>query len=169
MAKVKRAKVTVDANGVLTFVFAENAGTVVFDPSKVNEETGNRLRTHGAGQKIRDSYAGAETLEEAFLAASTVANNLSHNIYSARGEGSEGGVTMLVEALYRCTKDDGDSLEDCAATIADMGEEQIEGLAKLPPVKAALDAIRAERAAVRAAKSAEAAKNTKIDLSSLRG
>lgn len=170
MARFNKAKKVVDLEaGNIRFDFA-NGESIVVNPAEYDSAIQKQGLLHGISQKIGDSYASAETAEEAYAAAKAVVAGLIEGKWTTRtvGESSGGSVTMLVEALYRVTKSDGRSMEACAELIGEMDDAQVEGLKKLPPIAAALDSIRAERALAKAEKSAKAAEAAgPLDLSSL--
>jgi hypothetical protein len=169
MARFNKAKKVVNtAEGTIQFDFA-NGETRVIKPADLSQDIQNQALFHGVSQKLGDSYASAEDVEEAVAAFDTVYKGLTEGKWTTRvaGEGG-GGVTMLVEALYDVTKAEGRTLEQCQDLINNMDDAQVEGLKKLPPIVASLAKIRAERAAVAAAKAAKAAESAgPLDLSSL--
>ena len=168
MARFNKAKKFVNTDGNVQFDFA-NGQTLTLDPSKCDEAIRNQAMLHGFSQKIGDSYASAEDADEAYAAAVAVVDGLTSGKWTTRtaSEGGTGTSTMLVEALHRVTAGEGRSIADCAALIETMDDAQVEGLKKLPPIAAALDGIRAERALAKAQKSAKSAEGATLDLSSI--
>lgn len=168
MARNKMAKKIPDESaGKITFEFTDGR-TLSMSVSELTDELKTRAAMHGVSQKVGDSYAGAESVDEAYDAANSTIEALKKGEWSTRVAG-EGGVrgTMLVEALYRATKHEGRTMDDCEALVADMDETQKKGIRLLPAIKAQLDAIAAERAMERAEKSAKSAVGQSLDLSSL--
>lgn len=168
MARNKMAKKIPDeAAGKITFEFSDGR-TLSVAVSELSPEIARRAAMHGLSQKGGDSYAGAETVDEAYDACESTLNALRNGVWTTRTVG-EGGVrgTMLVEALYRATKHEGRTMDDCETLVADMSDEQKKGIRLLPAIKAQLDAIAAERAMERAEKSAKSAAGQPLDLSGL--
>ena len=168
MARNKMAKkITDEAAGKITFEFSDGR-TLSIAVSELTPEMATRAAMHGLSQKGGDSYAGAESVDEAYDACeSTLAALRGPNgTWSTRtvGEGGARG-TMLVEALYRATKHEGKTMDDCEQLVADMSDEQKKGIRNIPAIKAQLDAIAAERAMERAEKSAKSAADKPLDLS----
>lgn len=152
MAKV--ATKTIDeAKLTVTFKFS-NGETIPVDVREFPDPIADRLLLHGVAQKIGDSYASAPDVASAINAAKeTISNLLSGNWTAGR---TSSGVNLLVEALARAT---GRDLVECIETLAGMDEDAQKALRKHPAIKAAMDAIRAERSA--------AVKATAADLSDL--
>jgi len=98
---VKKATKTVENDAVsIDFVNDTNLTVALTDlPDNIK----SRLACHGLSQKLGDSYAGAESVEDAYAAASRVRDELVNgNWVAARAAG--GGVirtTLLAEALAR--------------------------------------------------------------------
>lgn len=98
-----------------------------------------RLAVHGLSQKIGDSYASAETMEEAVANARAVLNNLAADLWATKTV--RGG--KIVEALVRVT---GKSYDECLKVWIGMDDNAQSAVKKHPDIKAALAAIEAERA-----------------------
>lgn len=124
--------------------------TLVLDVSKLNAETRERAMYHGLLQKIGDAAAGEETAEEIATSLRTVIGQLEDNNWKAIRESAGGGarVGLLVSALARITSR---SESDCAAAIDQLDDDTRKKLKGDPRVKAAMAAIRAERAQAAAA------------------
>lgn len=147
--KMSIAKKVVDEEtGTVTFAFT-NGRKLVADVNRMPRDIVNRLALHGISQKGGDSYASANekgwTIDDCFDEATRVIENLYNGIYNAKGGGS--GTTILAEALARVT---GETVEEAAAVIAGMSEDQVKDLGKHVDIKAAVLKIKAERAAERA-------------------
>ena len=103
----------------------------------------DKLALHGISQKVGDSYAGAESIQEARMAAESVWRNLTNGLWAVKA--AKGG--KIVEALHRAT---GKPFETCLEKFLLMTEEAKKGLRKHPDIKRALAEIEAERAAAMA-------------------
>lgn len=149
--------VSVEA-GTVTFDF-ENGKSAAFDLSKVSPEIMRRLALHGASQKVGDSYAGAgESADPAAYAEQAVAETIAQ-LYAGDWRVTAAGgprVSDLATAIARLS---GQSVEAVTEQLAKASDEQKKELRKHPQVAATLAAIKAENAAKRAAKLAEAAKD----------
>lgn len=170
MARNKLAKKTVnEAEGKVSIEFT-NGKTVECSLTELNEKVRNRAALHGLSQKGGDSYAGAESADEAYAAAVATFTGLKgeNGEWATRGVG-EGGTTILVEALFRVSEHEGRTMEECTAIVAEMSDDQKDGVKAIPGIKAAMDAISAERAAARAEKSKKDAAEKPFDYSSLFG
>lgn len=166
MARFTKAKkVLLADNTGVRFEFSDGR-TIEALIKDLSQEMQERCKVHGVSQKGGDSYSAAESVEEAYDACWATIESLKEGSWSVRGQG-ESGVTMLVEALFRVTSPEGHTMAQCQEIVDAADDTQIEGLQKLPPVKAALDTIRAERAVERAKKSTAAAATTPFDISSI--
>lgn len=135
MAKVATKKV--NEFGV-RFQFAD--GRILdCDLRDLTEDMIFQLAKHGAAQKIGDSYAGAESIEQAYCNANEVYGNLMNGLWTTRATGGK-----LVEALARAT---GKSIDECFTKLNDMSDEEIKELKKHPAIKKALADMEVERLA----------------------
>lgn len=155
MAKVANKVVDVE-NMVVQFSFTD--GRVLELPlGNLSTEMIDRLALHGIAQKIGDSYAGAETLDEAFAAASTVVANLEAGIWATKS--SRGGI--WVEAIQRAA---GCEFEEAFEKWSKADDATKKELRNHPQVKLAKAEIEQERAA----KMADSLKDAEpLDLSTL--
>lgn len=154
-------KVREDLSGVdFDFVDGTSLGIALSD---LPEEIVKNLALHGLSQKVGDSYAGTETVEDAISQANGVAARLKAGDWKAAREGGGGRpkITLIVEALHRAT---GKELEECRELVASMEDDAVKELKKHPQVHAHITAINAERAAERAAKAAEDAGDSTLEL-----
>jgi hypothetical protein len=143
--------------GTVTFDF-ENGKTAVFDIAKVSADIAKRLALHGASQKVGDSYAGAgEAADPVAYAEQAAGETIAQLVAGDWRVTSAGGprVSDLAAALSRLN---GQPVEVITEQLAKATDDQKKDLRKIPQVAAALAAIKAESAAKRAAKLAEAAK-----------
>ena len=155
-------KIVVVETKSVTFEFGE-AGSVVFDLSKVSDEMLTQLALHGASQKGGDSYAGAKAAtdgtdidpnEWAKSECQRVIDQIYAGEWSVRRAGSGPGITDLARALAEVMPDVTEA--DAAERLADATREDKAALRKHPAIKAVLERLRAERAAAKA-EAAEAA------------
>lgn len=153
MARNAFAKKVVGPESV-TFTFS-NGQTVVADLNRIPDETRIRLELHGIAQKVGDSYAGAETVTEAFENAQAQYEALLVNDWGrVRGAGSDES-TLFEEAYLRvnqagipgvCPAQPDFTLAQAREKLATKTDEQKKSLKKLPAIVAAIGEIRTERA-----------------------
>lgn len=153
--------VSVETKSV-SFEFGD-AGTVIFDLSKVSDEMLTQLALHGASQKGGDSYAGAKSAtdgteidpnEWAKSECQRVIEQIYAGEWTVRRASGGPGVTDLARAIAEVMPDFSEA--DAAERLADASKEEKAALRKHPQIKAVLERLRAERAAAKA-ESAEAA------------
>lgn len=119
--------------------------------AEIPPEIVHRLALHGLSQKVGDSYAGCE-VDEAFDKASAVVSDLKEGNWSTRvATGGSPRSTQLAQALADAT---GKTLDEAAAVLEPMDDEQKKDLRKHPQIKACLAQIRAAKAAADAEKAA---------------
>lgn len=120
--------------------------------SEFNPEIVKQLAFHGLGQKAGDSYAGAKgDFTKAREAAQSVIDQLKQGEWrSARGEGeAKPRLGELAEAIARVK---GIAVDKAMAAVEKIAQDAENGPAKLkewrahPKVKAAIAAIRSEKA-----------------------
>ena len=103
----------------------------------------NQLALHGLSQKIGDSYASAESIEEAVASASAVYGNLKSGLWATRSV--KGG--KVVEALAAST---GKPYDECLEYWSGLSDKQKAELKKHSAIKAEIAKIDAERARIAA-------------------
>lgn len=140
MAKI--AKKVLGTDGV-DFEFT-NGETLTANLGMLPEDIITRLAVHGLSQKIGDSYASANekgwSVDECRDQALSVYNSLMDGNWASSG-GS--GTNILAEAVARIT---GLDVDECAAKVRGMTDEERKELAKRADVKAVVLDIKAERA-----------------------
>lgn len=141
--KVQFCKKDWNEAGVCFFRFGN--GTVLeFDTNKVNEETKLDLRCHGASQKIGDSFAGVKgNYAEGIANAQAVIDQLYSGEWTADREGGAPRLAELAEAIARIKGSDLEKTKQAVEKATDDQRRQWRSNAK---VKAAIAAIRAEKA-----------------------
>lgn len=102
--KTRVAKANVTTNGnVLTFTFA-SGNTMNVDYDKLTDAMKVRSGLHGLEQKFRDSYAGAESADEAYGMAQKVMDHVFDPTEPKWNSGREGGpsedsLDLLAQAI----------------------------------------------------------------------
>ncbi|HEX6824780.1 MAG TPA: hypothetical protein VF077_00575 [Nitrospiraceae bacterium] len=126
-AKAPRvAKATVRVEGqILIFTFA-NKAVLQADYSLLTDDLKLKAGMHGLEQRIRDTYAGAKTPDEAEGLARKVWDVLSvEKAWSVKSEGSaEDSIDMLVQAMTIAYANEGKALPEnlkARLTAADRG------------------------------------------------
>lgn len=140
MARIASKTVGTDR---VTFAFV-NGETVTANIEDLPEDMVKRLAIHGLSQKVGDSYASAETIEEAISSANAVLNNLASNVWATKSV--RGG--KIVEALVAFS---GKPYEECLTVYAKMDDKAKAVLRKHPSIKMELAKIEAKRAEATAA------------------
>lgn len=143
MPQVKKAKKEI--NGTNLIISFANDKQLVVAFAELPDDIKTQLAMHGLSQKVGDSYASAETVEDAVSAATRVAEDLKAGNWSVRraGEGSP-RTTLLAEALARLA---GRSIEEAMEVLNDLSEEDQKKLRQDPGVKKVMAEIKLERAA----------------------
>ena len=139
------AKKTLDGS-VVGFNFTDGRN-LSLDVNTLSQEMRNRLATHGASQKIGDTYAGAESVAEAYLSASAMIEQLKSGKWAGERTGGGGinvGLVLRAIARFRSIP-----VEEAGQRWAKLTPEQQAGVAKSEPILAAIAAIRAEEAAAK--------------------
>lgn len=114
----------------------------------VPSDTLTRLAMHGLSQKVGDAYAGGEP-EEAYARAAAVVADLLAGNWTTRVAASGPKATQLAEALALAT---GKTMDEAAAVLETMDEDQKKDLRKHPQIKVQLATIKARLAEAAAAK-----------------
>ena len=143
MAKIATKYVDV-ATGTVTFQFMDGT-SFVYNLNDLSGEMVHRAALHGLSQKGGDSYASADSIEEAKANVREVWANLLNGNWTVRSTGK------LAEALHRAT---GLPMDEVLEKLAGKTDAEKKDLRKHPAVKKALAEIDMERAAA-AAKAAE--------------
>lgn len=139
---------------VVSFKFG-NGKELTLDVSTLDESIQTELMLHGALQKIGDSYAGAAgDFDFAIGNATKVIDNLVAGNWKAAREGGEAKPKTgeLAEAIARIKQ-----IEVAAAAeiVNGLSDEQRKAIRAKDAVKAAIAAIRYEKAQAKAAKSGD--------------
>ena len=137
-----------------------NGHTLTVDPAKFPAAIAKCLLLHGASQKVGDSYASAENIDDAIENAEGVLENLYEGIWIERAEGAGVRSSVLAEALQRIKPDKYPNLDAAIATVKgwdkDKRKNVIDDKTGVPELVAAYKAIQAERAIMRADAAAKA-------------
>lgn len=133
-------------------------------PTHINEQN----RSHGAVQKLRDSYAGVKgDAKLAYTNAKEVYDAMMNGSWSTRGEseGTGGQGAMYIEAISRLK---GITLEVARGKVAKMSDEWKKAAQKDPEIVAEVAKIKLERAqAAVQALSAKTSDQPKLNLDDL--
>lgn len=151
VARVAKAKVELEGTK-LVFTFA-NGNVSTVDASALPASITERAIMHGIEQKLRDSYAGAKSADEAQGLFSKVMDNLVAGEWNggrASGEPAEDSLDMLAQAIVNAYASQGVT-KDLAAIRA-----YVESLAKTDRTKLrAKSSVMVELAKLRAAKKSD--------------
>lgn len=135
----------------LTFHFS-NDDLHIIDIANIPEGLHAALTLHGLEQKLRDSYAGAKTVDEAIAAFTATADTLRSGEWGKRREGAGPSQPALtVETVMLMAETKGKPFADAETAkvwIARMKEKSLLASVKATPeYVAAENAIRTRRAA----------------------
>lgn len=166
----QKTKKVIDGDKItITFPDAPTDESVVVDLNELPENIVQRLAMHGLSQKLGDATAGAE-LDECFARVSAVAEALHDpEGWTTRVPGTSGPrTTQLAEALAAVT---GKPIEEAAAVVSELDDEQKKELRGNAQIKAELAKIKAAAAAKAAEKAAADAEGSDegVDLTALLG
>ena len=143
MATKRNAKCTKKVEGkTVVFAFA-NGKDLTFDPAIVSPEIVTALMLHGASQKIGDSFAGSESVEEAYADASEVLDQLYAGQWKAARAAGEPRTGLLVEALARIS---GKDVAMCKLAVETMTDDARKALRNDPRIKREIAKINFENA-----------------------
>lgn len=137
----KKTEKTISGD-VITIKFLETQEELSVDINDIPAEVISRLAMHGLSQKLGDSYAGADG-SECFARANGVAGDLKDGNWSTRVAASGPRTTQLAEALAAAT---GKTLEEAAAKLETLDEDEKKGLRAHPQIKVELAKIKATKA-----------------------
>ena len=127
---IKMAKVAKKSTGETSVTFGfVNGKKLVCDISELSDDIIKRLAVHGLSQKVGDSYAGAESVDQAVANATETWNNLVSDLWAVGRQ--TGG--KLAQALATIA---GVTLEEAIKTLAEMDDEKKKELRKHPKIKA---------------------------------
>lgn len=164
MARFEKASKSYnEETGEVRFEFA-NGNALAIKLTDVPEAIRNHALAHGLLQKIGDSYAGAETVEEAFEAASETLDTIKNGDWKAARAGVGAGGGDLIKALMAVT---GFGEEQCKKVVADADADLRKAIRKQPQIAAELAKMQAARLLAKAAKSA--GETGDVDLGALMG
>lgn len=149
MARNQIAKKGFDEDRREVFFEFANGERLAITLEAVHANNRDRALAHGLLQKIGDSYAGAESVDEAVESARSVIDMVSAGEWTAAREGIGSGGGDLIKALIEVTGRDEDTVRK---VVLDMDDDHRKATRAIPAVKAVLLRLSAERAAARAAK-----------------
>lgn len=164
MARFEKAtKSYNEETGDVRFEFA-NGNTLTINVNAVPEAIRNHALAHGLLQKIGDSYAGAESVEEAFEAANDTLDTIKGGEWKAARAGVGAGGGDLIKALAAAT---GRTEDECKVVIANADADLRKQIRKQPQVAAELAKIQAAKLLAKAAKVSD--DTSGVDLAALMG
>lgn len=155
---VKHAKPGVTG---LRFAFANGAVRDV-SLSDFPADVREAATAHGLAQKLGDSYAGTNSVDEAISTFEEKLADLREGTWLSRSEGGAPRVSLLAAAVCRCmvasgmdsVKVSGEACElnetNVAARLKELTDEQRKAYAAMPEVELALREIQLERAKAKA-------------------
>lgn len=178
MAKAKKAK-TFYSNAAgeqsahwrpgfdsLTFAF-EGGGTYTVSTADFPAEVLPGMTLHGAGQKLRDTYAGDESVADAEESFTTMLERLKAGEWVTERTGLGPSPVLLIEAIKAAKAKAGQPFDEAAAKEKYKTKEAREKALSVPQVKAEYERLRAERQAAKAAEAAKAAATATGDLADI--
>lgn len=158
-AKCKKS-IREDGTGV-DFVFSngETRSVVIADlPAAIV----TNLVLHGVSQKVGDSYAGQETVDNCIEKADELIKRLNEGDWkTVRAAGGSKRSSMVLEAFARAS---GRTTDECREIFDEMDDDQQEALKSHEAITPHIAAIRAERALEKAKKLAEKNQGATLDL-----
>ena len=156
MAKRRIERIIDFENRTVTFNVIGTDNSVVANYDALSDEMKVRAALHGINGKVGDSAADPEV--DAFTAMNETLTNVLAGNWNVRGTGASTRITVLAEALAEVTGQDLDAVVD---KLDAMSKEERRAIpSKYAKVKAAVDSIKAARAAAKAKTSKGAAKGT---------
>lgn len=150
----------------LTFAF-EGGGTYVVKASDFPEAIHAGMLLHGAGQKLRDTYAGDESVADAEESFGIMLERLKNGEWVSERTGLGPSPVLLIEAIKAAKAEAGQPFDEAAAKEKYKTKEMREKALGVAVVKAHYERLRAERAAAKAAQAQEAAKKDAGNLGDL--
>lgn len=162
MARFEKASKSYnEETGDVRFEFA-NGNSLTINVSEVIDSIKNQVIAHGLLQKIGDSYAGAESVEEAYESAAETLEMVKKGEWRAARTGVGLGSGDLAKALAVVTSKTED---ECRAVIAGLDADQKKGLRKHPAIGAELAKMQAAKLLAKAAKAST--EEASFDLASI--
>ena len=158
MAATSKCKKNIreDGSGV-DFVFSHGE-TLAVNINELSEKTVNQLVCHGISQKIGDSYAGADSVEDAHKSANEMSVRLAAGEWkTVRSGGAAKTPTLLVEAMMRALNR---SHEDVVELLEDKSTEDRSALQNHQQIKPFILEVKIELEQAKLAKAQEAAAAT---------
>ncbi len=152
---VKKATKTVE-NGAVSIDFVNDSNLTV-SLTDLPDEIKTRLACHGLSQKLGDSYAGAESVDDAYASACRVRDELLAGNWSAPRASGGGAIrtTLLAEALarvatvgLRSTNPNADEItvEQAREVLEEMDDDDKKSLRKDAGIQKVIAEIKLERA-----------------------
>ena len=152
--------------GTLEFRF-EGGGTYQVRATDFPAEVLPGMTLHGAGQKLRDTYAGDESAADAEESFTTMLERLKSGEWVSERTGLGPSPVLLLEAIKAAKAEANLPYDEAASKEKYKTKEAREAALTVPAVKKHYERLRAERAANKAAEAAKAAEATAGDVASL--
>ena len=155
MPRLKIAKKVTDLTARKVDIEFTNDHVVTMTLKSLEKDIVTNLALHGLSQKLGDSYAGAESVDEAIERCTTIAERLQQGEWIKPRESAGPRPSMVVDAVVAALVANGEEVDDTRrAAIAEKtkGKEGRERALANPAIRAQYETIRATRAAKRAAK-----------------
>ena len=143
-------------DGTITFAFEDDTKEV-FELSKA-EALVRHLALHGASQKIGDEYSSAGSKPDPLAYAKACVQDMIERLYRGDWKQASAGIGKRAnQFVLAFAEASGLSVEEAAAHIDGLEEEEKKALQAKPKIKAIILRMRAEAAAAKAAKAAKLA------------
>lgn len=111
----------------------------------IPEQLTNNFALHGAEQKLGDSTAGLESVDDMVLAVDDLIEQLYNGEWSARRESSGmAGASVLLRAMVEFT---GKPVDSIKAVLKEMTAAEKNALRASPKIKPIIERLEAEKAA----------------------
>lgn len=140
----------------LTFAF-EGGATYTIKAGDFPADIIPGMTLHGAGQKLRDTYAGDESVADAEESFTTMLERLKSGEWVTERTGLGPSPVLLIEAIKAAKAKAGQPFDEATAKEKYKTKEAREKALSVPVVKAEYERLRAERQAAKAAAAAKAA------------
>ena len=148
-----------------SFIFAEGAGEITVTLEQVKPVLTN-LALHGLVQKVGDCYAGEKDAKEAFAKAQDMVKRLAAGDWTKARESKGPSSSIIVEAITRLRQEQKPetTIDEIQDRWNGMDEDTRKKLRDDSRIKAAVAAIKAERAAAKVAKESNEEQENALEL-----
>lgn len=151
MAKKNTSVSVTQSEGAFTFAFA-GMESVTVKVTDFSEAIRAHFESHGMIQKLRDSYAGAKNVAEAFASFMKVLDALKANTWGTRvaGEPKEEPIEVLAQALavVKYGRDlAGEKVAEILAKLKGFDKAKRDTFRRMPDVMVEIARVKAAKAA----------------------